>query len=87
MTVEDFRKHLSFELRHLRAKHGYSRAVLASIIGIHRNSLANYEAGGTMPIDVLYQICQVFGVGLHEVIERVLTNGDSTVHSRGERRV
>ena len=84
MTNDEYRAKLGQEIRRLRRAAGLNQEELANLAGLHRNSLGSYEAGKSIPSEVLFQLCRKLGTQPHIIIERILHGGQ--VHPRRERR-
>lgn len=57
-------------LKELRDKHRYSQAELGYLIGVHSNTIYNYEHGIVLPpIGVLYDLAKVFKVSIDSLTE------------------
>lgn len=66
------RKDIALELRKLRIDRGYNREEVSGLIKIHPVSLKEYEDGKRLvPIDKLYSILQIYGIGLDDFISNV----------------
>ena len=66
------RKDIALELRKLRIDRGYNREEVSGLIKIHPVSLKEYEDGKRLvPIDKLYSILQIYGIGLDDFIRNV----------------
>lgn len=67
-------------LKELRKYLGLTQEEFAKMIGIKRNTLANYEIGRNEPIDaVFFSICTVFGVN-----EKWLRSGQGDMLAQSE---
>lgn len=49
-------------LKQLRCYHGFSQDSLAMRLGVHRNTVANWEDKGDMPLSKAIELASLFGV-------------------------
>jgi len=56
-------------LKQLRLNKKISQAEMGEMIGVHRNTMARYEAGAAIPLYVFLRICEKFEVGPEEVLK------------------
>lgn len=71
MNEQTFCLCLGRELRRRREYVGMSRKDLESRSGIHRNSIARYEAGADIPIMIFIRLCVGIGTGCKSVLDQV----------------
>lgn len=72
MTAEKFCADLGEEIRRGRITSGMSQEDLGRRIGVHRNSIARYEAGADIPMVLFVRVCKALGLHAKEVLDRVL---------------
>jgi len=72
LTAEKFCVELGGEIRRLRMRAGMSQGDLARLVGIHRNSLARYEAGADIPVMMFLRLCLATGSHAKDVLDRIL---------------
>lgn len=72
MKAEQFQTELGAEIRRLREEKKWSQERLGAKIGIHRNTLARYEAGDDMPVMVFLRVCTALGSHGKDVLEKIL---------------
>ena len=64
----------SANIRHLRATKGMTQEQLAMIVGVSRQAIAKWEAGGTYPeTEKLIRLSQIFECSLDDIITGDLT--------------
>lgn len=67
---DDFLKAISSNLHQMREDLGISLNELSSVVGIHPNTLMNYEWGKTMPSAYnLYLIANYYGCDYEELLD------------------
>ena len=72
ITAEQFQTQLGEEIRRLREGKNKSQEQLGAEVGIHRNTLARYEAGADIPIMAFIKICLALGTHGKIVLEKIL---------------
>jgi transcriptional regulator with XRE-family HTH domain len=75
MEYDQFCSALGEELRRIREEAGLSQQQLADRVGIHRNSVANYEGGMDVPVMTFIRLCVAMGASCSETLERTFVNG------------
>ena len=65
----DFNSRLGGWLKQLRLNRQLSQAEMCETLGIHRNTLARYEAGAVMPLYMFLRINKKIGVAAQEVLK------------------
>jgi len=81
ITQEKFQRKLGREICRLRLKQNKTQEQLAGEIGIHRNSLARYEAGADVPVIVFYRICNALGTHAKDVLEKILPDAAARIRA------
>lgn len=66
---EKFNKRLGGWLRQLRLNRELSQKELGAVVGMHRNTMARYEAGNPMPLFAFLRICEKLAVSPAEVLK------------------
>lgn len=64
-----FNERLGLWLKQLRMNRELSQLEIGEAIGIHRHTIARYEAGKGMPLFVFLRICEAVDVGAAEVLK------------------
>ena len=64
-----FNARLGSWLKQLRLNNKLSQTELSERLGVHRNTLARYEAGTTLPLYVFLRICKVLDRPPAEVLK------------------
>lgn len=82
MTANKFCAELGGEIRQARLDKGMSQEDLAGRVGLHRNSVARYEAGADIPIMIFVRLCVAMGLHAKEVLDRVLGEDSGPVIRR-----
>jgi DNA-binding XRE family transcriptional regulator len=76
---EDFQTQLGDEIRRLRTEKGWSQEQLGEKVGIHRNSVARYEAGADIPVMLFVRMCVALGTHGKDVLDRVLPDAGKRI--------
>lgn len=79
ITRERFQAQLGEEIRRLRVEQGKSQEELGALVGIHRNSVARYEAGADIPVMLFIRMCVALGTHGKEVLEKVLPDAGARI--------
>lgn len=79
VTREDFQTQLGDEIRRLRTEKGWSQEQLGEKVGIHRNSVARYEAGADIPVMLFVRMCVALGTHGKDVLDRVLPDAGERI--------
>lgn len=59
---------MKISLRSARANIGLNAKEVASIIGVHQNTLLEWERGITQPpIDKVIELCAIYGIGIENL--------------------
>jgi transcriptional regulator with XRE-family HTH domain len=72
LTAEKFCADLGEEIRRGRMAAGLSQEDLGARVGLHRNSVARYEAGADIPVMMFVRLCVALGIHTKDVLDRVL---------------
>jgi len=82
MTAEKFCAELGREIRQARVEKRMSQEELAGRVGLHRNSVARYEAGADIPIMIFVRLCLALEIHAKEVLDQVLGEDSAAVIRR-----
>lgn len=59
---------MKISLRSARANIGLSAKEVGAIIGVHQNTLLDWEKGDTQPpIDKVLELCSLYGIGIEDL--------------------
>ena len=64
------REYVSARIKTIWVQHGYTRKFVADLIGISEATLKAYENGDRLfQLDVAYQLAQIYGLAVDELIK------------------
>jgi len=67
-----FNSRLAVQLRTLREQAGLTQGQLAERVGVHRNTVYNWENGAGLPTALFLRVCAALDIRAGRILEKVL---------------
>jgi transcriptional regulator with XRE-family HTH domain len=68
----DLRRRVGFRIMKRREYMGFSALKLASLAGVHRNTISRMESGEMLSLESLWKVCQILDVTIDGMISDAL---------------
>ena len=79
------KREVSEKIREIRRECGFTQQMIATALNVDRTTYTCYESGKTEPsIDTLAQLCRIFNISLHELLEAYDESQTSGVAASGD---